>query len=80
MREHFEGIGRALDEDERELLAIAGAQDAGEKISRSLDWSDAWLGDYRRKLEEHPGFAALEEERALHKADLHSRWRERHGR
>ena len=46
----------------------------GEKILRSLRWSDAWLSDYLRNLED-PASVAEEEERAEHKAALYARYR-----
>jgi hypothetical protein len=78
-REHFERIGKWLDEDEAELRAEEAKRTPGERIARSLELSSAQLGFYRRLLEK-PGMAEAEDERAFRKADLHSLWRARHAR
>lgn len=72
-RERFARIGRHLSAIEEEDLREAAEQDPGEKLLRSLRWSDVWLADHLRRLEEDPALAAAEEESALHKADLHLR-------
>lgn len=59
-------------------LREAAVADPGEKIVRSLAWSQAWLGDYQRRLETDPAFAAAEDERRLRKAHIHLRWRAAH--
>jgi hypothetical protein len=76
MRAHFRRIGEALDEDARELIAEAARLSPGERMLRGIRLSQAMLPDYRRLLES-PAFAAAEDERALHKADLHAAWRRR---
>jgi hypothetical protein len=77
-REHFERIGKWLDEDEDELRTEDAKRTPGERIARSLSLSSAQFGFYRRLLAQ-PGVAEMEEERALRKADLHAIWRARHG-
>jgi len=76
MRAHFRRIGELLDQDDRELAAEAARQTPGERIARGLRLSAAFLSDYRRLLQS-PGFAAAEDERGWHKADLHVLWRRR---
>lgn len=79
-RDRFARIGAQLDAMEDEDIQDAARTDPGEKILRALRWSDVWLPDYLRRLEEEPRFAAEEEERAERKADLHARYRAIQGR
>jgi hypothetical protein len=79
MRARFARVAEILDEDERELVAEAARLSPGERLERGLRLSQALLEDYRRLLAA-PGFAAEEDARAWHKADLHAAWRRRHPR
>ena len=74
-RDRFDRIGKELAGIDAEDLREAALEEPGEKILRSLRWSDAWLPDYERRLAEDPAFAAAEDDRAIRKADLHVRRR-----
>lgn len=76
-RGHFEAMAATLAEEETDALREAASHDPGEKIRRSLEWSDACMADYRRLLA-NAELAEAEERRAWSKADLHVRWREMH--